>query len=337
MALDNAGYGEIAERFFEFCADTISPKGYLLHKYNPDQSVGSSWHPWFKNGEIQLPIQEDETATVIVALWQHYKLNKNIEFLQKVFNPLIKRAGNFMTQFIDEETELPLPSYDLWEQDWGVFSYTCATVYAGLEACAKLSEVIGHFNHHNRYEKAAARMRNAILKYLFDEETGRFLKRIEVDKNTGEIKKDYSIDASMHALWMMGVLPPDDPRIQKTNEAIYQHLKVNTPVGGLARLENDNYMRVGGDYTGIPGNPWIITTLWHAQWKIAMAKTKDDLKEATEILNWTMGHMNKAGILPEQLSPFNGEHLSVAPLTWSHSTFVDTVLKYDGKLKELGN
>ena len=67
------------------------------------------------------------------------------------------------------------------------------------------------------------------------------------------------------------------------------------------------------------------------------AKNKDVLtsEEVEKILNWTVGHMNKAGLLPEQLNPFTGEHLSVAPLTWSHSTFVNTVLKYDEKMKEL--
>lgn len=335
LALNEAGYGEITKRFFQFCADTMTKEGYLLHKYNPDQSVGSSWHPWYKDGEIQIPIQEDETAIVPHALWDHFQHFKDIEFLQEMYNPLIKRAGNFMMTFIDGKTDLPLPTYDLWERERGIFSYTCACVYAGLLAASHLSAVLGHFNHRRRYEKASARVKEAILKYLYDEQSGRFLKRIEINPRTGEIKKDYGIDASLHGLWMMGVLPSDDPKIVKTNEAIFNTLSVHTPVGGLARSELDDYMRVPGNYSGIPGNPWIITTLWHAQWKLALAKTKEDLKEIEKYLEWVIGHMNKAGLLPEQLDPFTGEHLSVAPLTWSHAVFVDTVLKYNEKLKEL--
>jgi GH15 family glucan-1,4-alpha-glucosidase len=148
-------------------------------------------------------------------------------------------------------------------------------------------------------------------------------------------KKDMMVDASLHGLWMFGILPPDDPKIIRTNEAIMNTLQVNTKIGGLARSENDDYQRVLGDYTGIPGNPWIITSLWHAQWLLAIAKKKEDLEEVRKWLKWTIGHMNEAHILPEQLNPFTGEHLSVAPLTWSHSTYVDTVLKYNDKLKEL--
>ena len=65
-ALDMAGYPDLSRNFFRFCADVITDEGYLLHKYNPDRSLASSWHPWvLPNGQAQLPIQEDETALVV--------------------------------------------------------------------------------------------------------------------------------------------------------------------------------------------------------------------------------------------------------------------------------
>jgi GH15 family glucan-1,4-alpha-glucosidase len=336
LALDRAGYGEISRRFFEFCAEIVTKDGYLLPKYNPDLSVGSSWHPSIKNGINQLPIQEDETGIVLFALFKHYQNFGDIEFMQKMYLPLIHGMGSFLMEFRDKKTRLPLPSYDLWERERGISAYTCSTVYAGLMSAAYLSQILGHFNHHRRYEKAAYEVREAILKYLYDEKKNRFLKRIEIDEKTGEITKDYIIDASMHALWMFGVLPPEDDRIFDTNQAIFKALSVNTDIGGLTRYENDDYQRVDNTFYGsIPGNPWIITTLWHAQWLLSIAKNKEGLKPVEKYINWAINHMNEAGILPEQLNPFNGDHLSVSPLTWSHAAFVDTVLMYNDKLKEL--
>ena len=282
-----------------------------------------------------MPIQEDETAIVTYALWRHWEQYRDIEFIQETYEPLIRAAGNFMAHFIDEKTGLPLPTYDLWERERGIFSYTAACIYAGLEAANRLSSIIGHFNHSNRYKTAAESIRKAILEHLYDEEEGRFLKRVEIDPKTREIKKDYGLDASMHALWMMGVLPPDDERIVRTNKAIFEKLSVRTPIGGLARSENDDYQRVAGNYDDIPGNPWIITTLWHAEWLLSLAKTQKDLDEVKTYIDWTIKQSNLAGILPEQVSPFDGEPLSVAPLTWSHATFVNIILKYDKKIKEL--
>ncbi|KKQ75252.1 MAG: glucoamylase [Candidatus Woesebacteria bacterium GW2011_GWB1_38_5b] len=45
-ALDNAGYHEVVRRFFDFANSVISDDGYFYHKYRPDKSLGSSWHPW---------------------------------------------------------------------------------------------------------------------------------------------------------------------------------------------------------------------------------------------------------------------------------------------------
>ncbi len=336
LALDRAGYGEITKRFFAFCADSMTEDGYLLHKYNPDESVGSSWHSWYKDGEMQLPIQEDETAIVTYALWNHWLYYKDIEFIQDMYEPLIRAAGNFMMHFIDEETGLPLPTYDLWEQERGVFTYTTACVYAGLEAAYRLSAILGHFNHSHRYKEAAERIKQAMLTHLYDAEEDRFLKRIEIDPHTRAVTKDYGLDASMHAVWMMGVLPAEDDMVVKTNRALFEKLSVKEgPIGGLTRNEHDHYQRVHGHYGDVQGNPWIITTLWHAQWLMAIAKNREDLKEAEKYLHWAIERANSAGIMPEQVNPFNGDPLSVAPLTWSHATFVDSVLKYDERMKEL--
>lgn len=335
LALDRAGYGEITKRFFDFCAQTITEDGYLLHKYNPDRSVGSSWHAWYKNGEKQLPIQEDETAIVTYALWNHWLHNKDIEFLQDMYESLAKAAGNFMMNFIDDETGLPLASHDLWEERHGIFSYSASCVYAGLDAAYKISSVLGHFNHAERYKQAAENVKAAIIEHLYDEETGIFLKRVQIQAKTREIIKDHGVDASMHALWMMGVLPADDERIVRTNKAIFERLNVPGKVGGLARHENDGYHQVSDNYQNIPGNPWIITTLWHSQWLMEITKNKSELMEAKKWIDWAIKQASKAGIMPEQMNPFNGQPLSVAPLTWSHATFVDTVLKYQKKTDEL--
>ena len=335
LALDRAGYGEISAEFFEFCAKIVTKEGYLLPKYLPDYSVGSSWHPSMMNGETQLPIQEDETGILLFALFKHYQNFGDIEFMQKMYIPLVHSMGNFLVEFRDKITNLPNPSYDLWERERGISAYTCSAVYAGLMGAAYLSETLGHFNHHKKFEKAALEVRDAILKYFYDNDKSRFLKRIEINEKTGEIKKDYIIDASMHALWMFGVLPPEDDRIFDTNEAIFRALEVPTEIGGLTRYEYDDYQRVDGDYSKIPGNPWIITTLWHAQWLMSIAKNLDGLKPVEKYINWAIRHMNEAKILPEQLNPFTGMHISVSPLTWSHAVFVDTVLQYNERLKEL--
>ena len=54
-ALDLAGFGVPTSRFYEFCASIITKEGFFLHKFNPDGSLGSSWHPWVLTVEGALP------------------------------------------------------------------------------------------------------------------------------------------------------------------------------------------------------------------------------------------------------------------------------------------
>lgn len=334
LALDGAGFGEISRRFFEFCTRVQTPDGYLLHKYNPDGSVGSSWHPWFRDSESQLPIQEDETALVLYSLCKHFEQSQDFEFLQKIYESFIKKAAQFLCDFREDETGLPLPSYDLWEEHRGIFTYTVATVIAGLQAAAQMSQMLGHHMHSEKYHNAADEMKQAMLFHLFDEGTGRFVKKIK-RKGNYTIERDLTPDASLAMIWKLGVLPPDDPRIVSTMNQLHSMLSVKTSVGGLARYTNDFYQSTMHPSPEVPGNPWIITTLWDTQWRITRAKTLEELDEAKKGIDWVVSKASSSGILPEQLHPLSGAPLSVAPLTWSHATYVETVLMYLEKEKQL--
>jgi GH15 family glucan-1,4-alpha-glucosidase len=334
IALDGAGYGEVSKRFFEFCVRVQTPDGYLLHKYNPDGSVGSSWHPWFRDGDAQLPIQEDETALVLYAMWKHFEQTQDFEFLQGMYESFIKKAAQFLCDFREDETGLPLPSYDLWEEHRGIFTYTTAATIAGLQAAAQMSQMLGHHAHSERYHNAADEMKQAMLFHLYDEETGRFVKKIK-RKGNKTTERDLTPDASLSIIWQLGVLSPDDPRVVSTMKQLKELLSVKTPIGGVARYTNDFYQSTEVPSADIPGNPWIITTLWDVLYQISRARTLEDLEGARKGLEWVLGFASTSGILPEQIHPRTGAPLSVAPLTWSHAVFVQTVLAFVEKEKLL--
>ncbi len=52
-------------------------------------------------------------------------------------------------------------------------------------------------------------------------------------------------------------------------------------------------------------------------------------------LQWVKRWALPTNLLPEQIHPFTGAPLSVAPLTWSHATYVETVLMFVEKEKTL--
>ena len=338
-ALDLAGYHDAPAAFFEFCAGLMPkpsyyPGGYLLHKFNPDGSLGSSWHPWVRDGKPKLPIQEDETALVLWALWKHYEMSSGSpESARPFFDRLIRPAAKFMLRYRHEPTGLPLESYDLWEERYGVFTFTTAAVCAGLEAGARFARLFKDTELEQQCREGRETMKAALLKYLYRPELGRFARMVSFTDD--HVACDPTIDSSLYAPFAFGLLPPDAPEMERTMRAIEQRLWIQTPIGGVARYENDYYWRKSDDIERVPGNPWFVCTLWLAQWWVAMAKTPEDLQRPRQILEWVAEHALPSGVLAEQLHPYTGAPLSVSPLTWSHAEYVKTVLDYCRKFEEL--
>ncbi|MCK5027616.1 MAG: glycoside hydrolase family 15 protein, partial [Candidatus Pacebacteria bacterium] len=332
-ALDLAGNTRISRKYFQFCNDTITDEGYLMHKYRPDKSLGSSWHPWVRNGKVSLPIQEDETALVIHSLWNHYELSKDLEFIESVYNSLIKRAAEFMIEYRDENTGLPKPSYDPWEEKYGISTYTAATVVAGLLAASKFAQLLGKSNSSRRYKQAANEIRDAIEVHLWDEEQSLFYKMINTE-NERVIDKTLDI-SSFYGLVSLDIFDVNDPKIERFAQTIKKRLLNKMSLGGYARYEGDKYFRIKND-EDVPGNPWIITTLWMAQYAIKKATDGKELEKARDLIDWATKRALPSGILAEQFNPYNGEPISAMPLTWSHAEFVTTIIKYLDKLEKLG-
>lgn len=362
-ALDMAGHSSVTRRFFDFCLEILSngkeAGGFFLHKYNPDGSLGSSWLPWVSSREDmmpinikqlpfgmiayrwlsdpkkRLPIQEDETGLVLWALWLHFDKFKDVEFTVRHYENMVIRCGDFLASYRDPETGLSLPSYDLWEERWGVHTFTLSTVYAGLKAAERFANFFGDSEKMKLYANAAVEVKAAINKHLYSNEQKRFSRGLVPGKD-GIFELDITVDASLYALFYFGVFDAKDERVVNTMNAVRERLWVKTDVGGIARYEGDGYYKVSDNTSEVPGNPWFISTLWLAQWHIAKAESLKALKEeAIPILEWVASRAMPSGVLAEQVHPFTNQSLSVSPLTWSHATFVSAVLEYLKRFEEL--
>jgi GH15 family glucan-1,4-alpha-glucosidase len=308
--------------------ELVTQYGFFLHKYNPDGSAGSSWHPWAgPNGELQFPIQEDSTALVLVPLWLYYRKTRDLELLRSLYSPVVVPCARFLASYRDPVTGLPAPSYDLWEERRGIHAFTVASVVAGLRAAAELASIFGDDQFAETWQRAAEDIRAAAERFLYRPELGRFVRMLTVSPN-GAVHPDPTLDASLAGLFLFNVFPARDPRLTATMRAIEERLWVKTPIGGVARYEDDYYYQMSRDIERIPGNPWFICTLWLADWYIARANSPSELGRALDLLEWVARYALPSGVLAEQVHPETGEPLSVSPLSWSHGTYIHTVLRY---------
>lgn len=324
-ALDDAGYEGTTRPFFEFLSRVQSPHGYFMHKFNPDGTLASSWHPWYRDGERELPIQEDETGLPLWALWHHFDKFHDVEFVRPFYRQMIKPAADFMAKHVDPHG-LPKPSYDPWEERRGVHAWTVGATWAGLIAAARFFAVFGDEQDAERASAAAERMRQAANEHLWHRGEGRFMRSLSRDGAGGYVA-DMTVDTSVCGLFLFGMYDAKDDRIVRTMDSLRARLWVNTDIGGMARYEHDGYQRATAD-PEIAGNPWFICTLWLAQWQIRAASSLQELEPAVQLLEWVATRALPSGVLAEQVHPHDGRPLSVSPLTWSHGAFVQTVLEY---------
>jgi len=326
-ALMHAGHAGAPERFLGFCSRVISPHGYLRHKYNPDGTLASTWHGYVRDGKSVLPIQEDETALVIWALGEYFDLYQRIEETAPFYRGLITRPADFLLNYVDQRTGLPLPCYDLWEERWGVHTFTVAAVIAGLRAAGRLATEFGETERAARYLAGAERMLGGARAVLWNEREQRFA-RMATPGASG-YTLDMTLDSSLFGLVLLGALPPDDPQAVSTLQQVMDRLWVQTDVGGLARYQNDYYHQVEQrDTSRVPGNPWFVCTMWMARYQLMRAQTLEDLASGLKLLEWAAQRAMPSGTMAEQLHPYTGEPVSVSPLTWSHAEYVRAVREY---------
>jgi GH15 family glucan-1,4-alpha-glucosidase len=310
------GHFKEAKVFLDFARDTMHKDGYLMHKYQPDRAIGSTWHPLVHGRHKELAIQEDETASVVYLIGAYYEASKDKIFVENLYHSFVVPCANFMSRFIDEQTGLPHASYDLWEEKFLTSTYTVCTVIAALETASKLAEAVDQPDDSIRWKQAAENIRTS-LDVLCHE--GAFIKGFLL-LPSGELQYDLTADVSnFYGPYMFADLKLDDSRLLATIAQTEERLLNKTPSGGVLRHENDGYFLSKHQYQG---NPWIVSTLWLAQYYEAVGKHD----QATALLDWSIAHELPSGALSEQFDPESGTPLGVTPLVWSHAEMVNTIL-----------
>lgn len=312
------GYKEEARNFFLFCRDILTPDGYLMHKYQPDKAVGSTWHPLVHDHHRELAIQEDETAIVLYMLGEYIDKTGDTAFVADLFDTLVKPMADFLSSYVDESTALPHASYDLWEEKFLTTTYTASVTYQALVTAADIANALKINDCADKWIAASENLKNGFASfYSQDKKSYRKGFLLQTD---GSLGFDDTLDIS--SVYGVAMFMPAQEMIDEVRNSIValeQKLINKSPSGGLPRYEHDRYFASDPPYMG---NPWFVATLWLAQLYIRLGR-KDDAKKC---IDWSIENALPSGVLSEQIDPSSGEPKSVTPLVWSHAELVNAIL-----------
>ena len=305
-ALDILGMEKETEKFYKtFCKTTQSKNGMWEQRFYTDGTLAPCWG-----------YQIDETASVVYGVYNHYEHTNNLKFLKDTLK-MCENATKYLkkyTQDLLEGKEEEYKSYDLWEENEGIHTYSLAAIFSSFEVMIKIYEKVKPEFKENRlkiekiekeliiFKEYLVKIKDYILKNLYDNNKKSFIRN-----------KDGKIDISLLGLVTpFKVFAPKEKKILNTIEKM--DLSIRTYTGGYLRYEGDNY---------VGGNPWIISSLWMANYYIEAGNKK----KARECFEFVVKTATEHGFLAEQIDNSTMQAKWVIGLGWSHAMFIDVLQK----------
>ena len=129
------------------------------------------------------------------------------------------------------------------------------------------------------------------------------------------------VEASLLLIPLVGFLPPEDPRVRGTLQAIEQRLLIDGEF--VLRYETEN----PGD--GLP--PGEGAFLACSFWLVDNYILQDRYAEARKLFDRLLSRCNDVGLFAEEIDPLTGRMLGNFPQAYSHVGLINCALNLSGR------
>jgi len=203
------------------------------------------------------------------------------------------------------------PDAGIWESRGRprAFTHSRAMTWAALDRAVKAVEALGVPGDVDRWRAERDAAHADVLAHGWSDAAGSFV----------QYPGATHTDASLLQMFQVDFLPPTDPRMLATLDAIRKELEVSP--GLLLRYRADKT----DDGVGGQENPFLACSFWLAD---ALARA-DRVDEAREVLDVLVGLTNDVGLLAEQYDPEHRRMAGNTPQALSHLALVRAVHQYE--------
>jgi hypothetical protein len=209
----------------------------------------------------------DNTPLAVIALWHHYAVTANEDFVRKCY-PLAKRAMDYMLSQRNEQGLVWCTSTKT--SDWGIIGWrnviqdyrisgasteVNSECYAALNALTEMAGLFDDDNGASRYKASAEALYLAINTHLVNPANDLYYLAIDVD---GLPRTDVTADLVFPVLF--GVAPPARAAriIGTLSDAAFW------TDAGIRTVPRDDLIYGPTNGYGLLGGVWVAVTFWYA-------------------------------------------------------------------------
>ena len=199
------------------------------------------------------------------------------------------------------------PDYGIWEVrgDRQHFTHSKVMAWVALDRAVRAAEEFGREGPLDRWRAVRAHIHDEVCRYAFDPDIGAFT----------QAYGSKQLDASVLLLPLVGFLPPSDPRIRGTVEAIERRLMVDGLVLRYDTAATDDGLPAGE-------GAFLACSFWLADNLVLLGRTGD----ARRLFERLLALRNDVGLLAEEYDPRLGRQVGNFPQAFSHLALVDTAM-----------
>jgi GH15 family glucan-1,4-alpha-glucosidase len=308
-ALLNAGYREAAEdwRRWLLRAAAGHPEqlgimyGIAGERWLPEHAV-----PWLPGFEGSRPVRVGNEAAEQVQLDVYGELVETLHAAREAELAPLPEAWRLQTALLDHLQKIwRKPDRGIWEVrgEPRAFTHSRLMCWVAFDRAMKSSEHFGVKGPVDRWREVRDVIHADICEHGFDRERNSF-----VQHYGGK-----ALDASLLLIPQVGFLPPDDPRVVGTIEAIERELVRD---GFVLRYSTDEV----DDGIGGEEGAFLVCSFWLADAYVMLGR----LDDAVKLFDRLLGLRNDLGLLAEEYDPVRGRLVGNYPQAFSHIGLINT-------------
>jgi GH15 family glucan-1,4-alpha-glucosidase len=203
-----------------------------------------------------------------------------------------------------------LPDESIWEVRGGAqnFTFSKAMVWVAVDRAIRGAEQFDLPAPLDRWRALRTHIHDTVCREGFSAQRNSFVQWFGGD----------TLDASLLLLPLVGFLPPEDPRIRGTVEAIGRDLMID----GLIRRYHTSETQ-----DGLSGGEGVFLAC--SFWYVDNLVLQERHQEARELFGRLLALSNDVGLLAEEYDPIGKRQLGNFPQAFSHLALINTALNLD--------